>query len=150
GMDLFGRVSAPAVVSADVRDTIPPPAPGNVAAELLGDATTGTGSWDAVTVGFDWTPTDAALAPDLDHLELHLRQGALESARASPATRCGPPPPTRTTGPSARWSCRPFPGRACGCCARRASPSWPRREPRPRSSPRWTFPSRWGSFASWR
>src|SRR5205823_7263718 len=85
-MDLFGRLSPDAAVSADVRDTLPPPAPANVEATLQGDATTGP-SWTKLVVAFDWMPAQEALAPDLSRFELHVRQGPVSTAEASlPAT----------------------------------------------------------------
>ena len=73
-MDLFGRVSAEADVSADVRDTIPPPVPSSVEAALEGDA---------LTVAFGWLPAQEELAPDLAAFELHLRQGEVGTGAAS-------------------------------------------------------------------
>lgn len=78
-MDLFGRVSPNAAVTAEVRDTIPPPAPANVATTLVGDATSGP-AWTNVLVAFDWMPAHEALAPDLSFFELNLRQGLVASA----------------------------------------------------------------------
>ena len=85
-MDLFGRLSPAAAISADVRDTISPPAPATVDVQLLGDATTGP-SWTAVAITFDWLPTHEAIAPDLAAFEIHLRQGVVSSSDAPlPAT----------------------------------------------------------------
>ena len=87
-MDLFGRVSPAAAISTDVRDTIPPPAPGTVDVRLLGNATTGP-SWTAVVIAFDWLPAHEAIAPDLAAFELHLRQGVVSSADAPLPTSWG-------------------------------------------------------------
>lgn len=85
-MDLFGRVSPEAAISADVRDTIAPPAPANAAVQLPGDATTAP-AWTAAVVEFDWLPAHETLAPDLAAFEVHLRQGSLSSAdEAIPST----------------------------------------------------------------
>jgi hypothetical protein len=85
-MDLFGRLSPAAAISAEVRDTISPPAPATVDVQLLGDATTGP-SWTAVAITFDWLPSHEAIAPDLAAFEIHLRQGVVSSADAPlPAT----------------------------------------------------------------
>jgi hypothetical protein len=81
-MDLFGRVSADAEVSAEVRDTIPPPVPSNIEASLDGDATTGA-NWTGLTVAFDWLPAQEELAPDLAAFELHVRQGEIGTEAAS-------------------------------------------------------------------
>ena len=85
-MDLFGRLSPAAAISAEVRDTISPPAPATVDVQLLGDATTGP-SWTTVAITFDWLPTHEAVAPDLAAFEIHLRQGVVSSSDATlPAT----------------------------------------------------------------
>jgi hypothetical protein len=101
-MDLFGRVSPDAAVSTDVRDTIPPPSPANVAVQLLGDATAGP-SWTAVVVAFDWVPAFAALAPDLAVFEIRLKQGLVSSADAPLPTTWGQleTTPGSTAGPVA-------------------------------------------------
>jgi|GEM_PF-5142585 len=73
GMDLWGRWSAPAEVTADVRDTIPPPAPTAIVATLDGDAAAAP-AW-SLHVAFDWSAGAMAIAADLARFELHLRQG---------------------------------------------------------------------------
>ncbi|HYQ03289.1 MAG TPA: hypothetical protein VER96_31660 [Polyangiaceae bacterium] len=78
-MDLFGRMSPSATVTADVRDTLAPPPPARVAARLPGDATAGP-AWTGLEIGFDWLPAHEALAPDLKAFELSVRQGVVTSA----------------------------------------------------------------------
>lgn len=77
GMDLWGRLTPRASVTADVRDVIPPPAPALVEAALRGTAAP---VWSEVEIAFDWTDANAALAPDLDRFEIHLRQGEIAIA----------------------------------------------------------------------
>jgi hypothetical protein len=85
-MDLFGRLSPAAAVTAEVRDTMPPPSPANAEAALLGDATAGP-AWSKLVIGFDWLTSHETLAPDLAAFEVHVRQGPVSSADAPlPAT----------------------------------------------------------------
>jgi len=85
GMDLWGRFSGAASVAEDVRDTIPPPAPTAVVAELHGDAA--ALAWTDLSIAFDWGDGLAAVAPDLDRFEVHVRQGSVDRAVAgNPAT----------------------------------------------------------------
>ena len=81
GMDLWGRFSKEAVASANVRDTLPPPAPTSL------DATMSASAPLSVTVAFDWTGQQELLAPDLERFEIHLVQHTVDRAvEASPAT----------------------------------------------------------------
>ncbi len=81
GMDLWGRFSKEAEVSADVRDTLPPPAPTSLDATMSGSTSV------SVTVAFDWTGQQELIAPDLERFEIHLVQHTVDrSAEASPAT----------------------------------------------------------------
>ncbi|HEX6095356.1 MAG TPA: hypothetical protein VF432_03445 [Thermoanaerobaculia bacterium] len=84
GMDLWGRLTPPASVVAKVQDVIAPPAPARLEATLRGTAPP---VWTDVTIAFDWTASNAELAPDLDRFEIHLRQGEVALADAElPAT----------------------------------------------------------------
>jgi hypothetical protein len=86
GMDLWGRLSPDASVTAEVRDMIPPPAPTSLDLRLSGPATAAP-AWTAVTLSFDWTSQLELIAPDLDRFEVHLVQGTVDRAdEANPAT----------------------------------------------------------------
>ena len=85
GMDIWGRFSPFATVSAQVVDQVPPPAPTRLEAELRGNAA--APQWDALQLGFDWTAAQAELAPDLVRFEIHVRQGRVPFADSDkPAT----------------------------------------------------------------
>lgn len=77
GMDVWGRLTPEAVVTAEVRDVIPPPAPAGIEAVLHGTAAP---LWTQVSIAFDWTASNQALAPDLVRFEIHLRQGEIPMA----------------------------------------------------------------------
>jgi hypothetical protein len=81
GMDLWGRLTPEASVTGEVRDVIPPPAPARLEAELHG-TTAAAPVWTDLTIAFDWTNANEALAPDLDRFEIHLRQGEVLTADA--------------------------------------------------------------------
>jgi hypothetical protein len=84
GMDIWGRLTPEAVVTTEVRDVIPPPAPARLEAVLQGTAAP---VWTQVSIAFDWTASNQALAPDLARFEIHLRQGEIPLADAAlPAT----------------------------------------------------------------
>lgn len=77
GMDVWGRLTLPASVTAKVIDVIAPPAPARLEAALSGSAPP---VWTDVTFAFDWTAANLELAPDLDRFEIHLRQGDVQPA----------------------------------------------------------------------
>ncbi|HYI12140.1 MAG TPA: hypothetical protein VEK57_24010 [Thermoanaerobaculia bacterium] len=81
GMDLWGRLTAEASVTSEVRDVIPPPASASLEAALHG-TTAEAPVWSALTFAFDWTDAQELLAPDLDRFEVHLRQGKVATADA--------------------------------------------------------------------
>jgi hypothetical protein len=82
GMDVWGRFSPEADVTADVQDIIPPPAPTSIEAALIGDSS-GAPAWTSLFTAFDWSAGQALLAPDLDRFEIHLRQGEVDRAVAN-------------------------------------------------------------------
>lgn len=88
GMDLWGRWSPAADVTAEVRDTIAPPAPTSLAARIEGDAAAAP-FWDALVVSFDWTMGQVSVSPDLTHFEIHLRQGEITRAMAAQPSTWG-------------------------------------------------------------
>lgn len=84
GMDLWGRLTPEAKVTAKVQDVIPPPAPARIEATLRGTAPP---VWTDVAIAFDWTAANEILAPDLARFEIHLRQGEIPQAGSDlPAT----------------------------------------------------------------
>jgi hypothetical protein len=86
GMDLWGRFSGESTATADVRDTIPPPAPTALNVQLTGDASDAP-VWPTATISFDWTHQQTLITPDLDHFEMHLVQHTVDrSAEGSPST----------------------------------------------------------------
>ena len=88
GMDVWGRFSPNAEITTDVRDAIPPPPPTGVQAELLG-AAAGAPTWTSLRVSFVWSAAQAAVAPDLERFELHVRQGEVERADAGDQSTWG-------------------------------------------------------------
>jgi hypothetical protein len=86
GMDLWGRFSGESTTTADVRDTIPPPAPTALDVQLAGAASDAP-DWPTATISFDWTHQQTVIAPDLDHFEVHLVQHTVDrSVESSPST----------------------------------------------------------------
>lgn len=86
GMDLWGRFSPEASVTATVRDMIPPPAPASLDLRLSGPATAAP-AWTGMTLSFDWTAQLELITPDLDRFEVHLVQRSVDRAdEANPAT----------------------------------------------------------------
>jgi hypothetical protein len=86
GMDLWGRFSEVAEVTADVQDTLAPPAPTSVEARLNGNAAAAP-TWADVTISFDWSDQQSLIAPDLARFELHLVQREVDRSEAgNPAT----------------------------------------------------------------
>lgn len=78
GMDLWGRWSDFADTTATVADTVPPPAPTGLRAELVGDDGP---TWD-LTLSFDWTGGQRQLAPDTARFEIHCEQGTVDRSFA--------------------------------------------------------------------
>lgn len=86
GMDLWGRFSGESTATADVRDTIPPPAPTALNVQLTGAASDAP-VWLTATISFDWTHQQTVIAPDLEHFEVHLVQHTVDrSVEGNPST----------------------------------------------------------------
>ncbi|MFZ2472640.1 MAG: hypothetical protein WAW52_11960 [Methanothrix sp.] len=80
GMDIWGRFSPWAKVSAKVIDLVKPIAPANVVAQLVGKAASAP-SWEYIAVSFDWTQFQLEVSPDVVAFEIHLSQGKISNAK---------------------------------------------------------------------
>lgn len=88
GMDPFGRWSGWSTARAEVRYRLAPMSPAVVSASLEGDLTAAP-TWTALELVFDWTDALREDASDLDHFEIHVRQGDVRPVDAEDPSSWG-------------------------------------------------------------